>query len=95
MTTKTMLNIKIDSSLKKEAQKLAENFGLPLSTVISRKLKEFVEEREINFREYTQLNEKTQNEILEMSAEIKRGDMTNFSEPFETAEDFIKDLEKK
>ncbi len=82
MATKTMLNIKIDSRLKKEAQKLAKEFGLPLSTIISQKIKEFVEEREIRFREPLKLNKKTEEEILKMSEEIKRGDMSNFSGPF-------------
>ena len=87
-----MLNIKIDSSLKKEAQELAKSFGLPLSTIISRKLKEFVEEREIKFKENEcQMNKKTQKEILKRSEEVKKIGYENF-ETFETAEDAIKHL---
>ena len=91
-TSKTMLNIKIDAKLKKEAQKLAESFGLPLSTIITRKLKEFVEEREITFRESYKVNKKTEEELLKMSEEIKKGDMTNFVGPFDSVDEFIKDL---
>ena len=45
----TVINIKTDKILKKDAQRLAKNFGLPLSTVINTYLREFVREKRIIF----------------------------------------------
>ena len=46
--TKTLLNIKTDRSVKEEAQRIARELGVPLSTVINAYLKEFVREREVH-----------------------------------------------
>jgi addiction module RelB/DinJ family antitoxin len=45
--TKTILNIKTEKSIKREAQKVAEELGIPLGTAINAFLKQFVREREI------------------------------------------------
>ena len=42
-----MLSIKLDKSLKKEAQETAQEIGIPLSTAINSFLKQFVREKEI------------------------------------------------
>ncbi|MHB1316474.1 MAG: type II toxin-antitoxin system RelB/DinJ family antitoxin [Minisyncoccota bacterium] len=47
MNTKTLLTIKTDKNLKKEAQKVAEELGIPLSTFINATLKQFVRNKEI------------------------------------------------
>lgn len=47
MNTKTILNIKIDKTLKKEAQKTAQEVGLPLGTVLNVFLRQFVRDKEI------------------------------------------------
>jgi len=47
MNTKTLLTIKTDKNLKKEAQKVAEELGIPLSTFINETLKQFVRNKEI------------------------------------------------
>lgn len=46
---KTLLNIKADQEVKEEAQKVAREFGLPLSTIINAYLKEFIRDRELYF----------------------------------------------
>ena len=43
-----MLNIKIDSKLKQEAKKTAEALGIPLGTITSALLRQFVRDKEIN-----------------------------------------------
>ncbi len=91
-TKKTMLNVKIDLELKREAKKLADSFGLSLSTIVSKQLKDFIENRRITFEERYTPNEKTMKLLEEMNAEIEKGDFSNFSGPFETAEEFIKEL---
>jgi addiction module RelB/DinJ family antitoxin len=49
MNTQTILNIKTDKKLKAEAQKVAGELGVPLSTVLNAFLKQFVREKEITF----------------------------------------------
>jgi addiction module RelB/DinJ family antitoxin len=49
MNTKTLLTIKTDKVVKKNAQDVAEEIGVPLSTVINAFLKQFVRDREVNF----------------------------------------------
>lgn len=49
MNTHTILNIKTDKKLKAEAQKVAGELGVPLSTVLNAFLKQFVRDKEITF----------------------------------------------
>lgn len=44
---KTVLNSKVDADLKREAQKLAKELGVPLSLVVNGSLREFVRNREV------------------------------------------------
>lgn len=44
---KTVLNVKTDVEVKKAAQKLAKEIGVPLSTIVNAQLKRFVEERRV------------------------------------------------
>ncbi len=45
----TILNIKTDKKLKADAQKVAGELGVPLSTVMNAFLKQFVRDKEITF----------------------------------------------
>lgn len=49
MNTKTLLTIKTDKTIKKSAQSVAEEIGVPLSTVINAFLKQFVRDKEVSF----------------------------------------------
>ena len=49
MDTKTVLNVKTDRKLKKEAQKVARAIGLPLGAVINAYLRDFVREKRVIF----------------------------------------------
>lgn len=44
-----MINIKADREVKKRAQELAADLGLPLSTIINAYLRQFVREEEVYF----------------------------------------------
>ena len=91
----TVINIKTDKNLKKDAQKLAKNFGLPLSTVVNTYLREFVRERRIIFSEPPVPNAKTRKILDQALKDIKEG--KNLVGPFESAEDmdkFLDSLEK-
>lgn len=46
---KTILNIKTDKDLKEEAKAVAQELGVPLSTVVNAFLKQFVRDREVVF----------------------------------------------
>jgi len=92
-TTKTMINVKIDSKLKRKAQKMAKSFGLPLSTVVSRKLEEFVGEGQLVFEKPLVPNAKTAKLIDDTLRDYEKGKMENFSGPFKGADEFIKHLE--
>lgn len=46
---KTVINIKTDEEVKKNAQKLAEELGLSLSDVLNASLRNFIRTREVRF----------------------------------------------
>ncbi len=82
---KTMLNIKTDVKIKKEAQKTAKVLGLPLSVIINRYLKEFVHERRVEFSEPLIPNKKTQKLLAKIEKDIKAG--RNISPVFSSAKE--------
>ena len=88
--SKTLINIKTDTKVKKEAQKIAKELGVPLSTVVNAYLKEFVRERSVRLSLDPQPRPEVAKMLREASEDIKRG--RNISESFETAEDMIKSL---
>ncbi len=92
LSKKTMMNIKIDSGLKKRAQKVAESFGLPLSTVVARKLEEFVESESLIFKKPLVPNKKTAKLIKESIKNYEEWKKENFSGPFYNVEDAISHL---
>jgi len=47
MNTFTIINIKTDKKLKADAQKVASELGVPLSTVLNAFLKQFVRDKEV------------------------------------------------
>lgn len=84
---KTMLNIKMDADLKKKAQKVAKDLGLPLSVVINQYMKEFVSEKRIVFGGETP-NARTRRVLDKALADIESG--KNLSPAFDNAKDAIK-----
>ena len=46
---KTILNIKTDKKLKRDAQSIAKKIGVPLSTVVNSFLKQLVRDEEVVF----------------------------------------------
>ena len=88
--SKTLINIKTDTKVKKEAQKIAKELGVPLSTVVNAYLKEFVRERSVKLSLDPQLRPEVAKMLCEASEDIKKG--RNISGPFETAEEMIESL---
>lgn len=68
---KTLLNIKIDRSLKKKAQKTAKELGLPLGTIINAQLRDLVREKRIVFSTPLIPNTRTKNLLSKIEKDIK------------------------
>lgn len=88
-----MINIKTETSLKREAQRLAEDLGLSLSTVVNYFLKQFIAERKITFTDYPIPNKATQALLRQIEEDIKTN--RNMVGPFESVEDVIVSLKSK
>lgn len=85
---KTILNIKTDKALKLEAQKIAEEFGIPLGTILNAFLRQFVRNKSLNLDISYQPSKYLMDIIKESEEDLKKG---NFTGPL-SAEDFIKHL---
>lgn len=82
------VTVKIDASLKKDAQKLAKSLGLSLSAIVENKLREVVRERRIVFEEELTPNKKTAKELQKIEADVNAD--RNLSGSFKT----FKELEQ-
>ena len=88
--SKTLINIKTDTKVKKGAQKIAKELGIPLSTVVNAYLKEFVRERSVRLSLDPQPRPEVAKMLREASEDYKKG--RNVSGPFETTEEMIRSL---
>lgn len=90
---KTVLNVKVDPQLKKEAQEAAKAIGLPISTVVAAGLREFVRTRSITISDEPRLKPEVEAELLQISKDIRAG--RNLSPTFDSADDAIAWLKKE
>lgn len=88
--THTILNIKTDKKLKAEAKAVAEELGLPLSTVVNSFLKQFVRDKEITFSTHELPSPMLREAIKEAHAEYEAGELKVFT----NVEDLLADLNK-
>ena len=88
---KTIINFKISKSLKREAQELADEIGVPLSTVVLANLKDFVRSRSFIVSALPRLNPTIEHEIGEAIADYKQS--RNVSPKLVTAQDITTHLE--
>lgn len=70
---KTIINLKVNKNLKHEAQELADEIGVPLTTVITASLKEFVRSRSLSLSALPRLKPEIEKEIVEAIADYKKG----------------------
>jgi DNA-damage-inducible protein J len=86
----TILNIKTDKELKEQAQRIAKEIGVPLTTVVNSFLKQFVRDEEVTFS----AKEYKMTPYLEAMVEEARKEFAEgkTSGPFDNAEDLIKHL---
>ncbi|TSC67998.1 MAG: hypothetical protein G01um101466_582 [Parcubacteria group bacterium Gr01-1014_66] len=81
---KTLLSIKTDAEVKRGVKKIAEELGLPLSTIINAYLKQLLRERRVDFSLPLAPNKKTTKLLRQAHEDYKKG--RNISPVFETAE---------
>jgi len=81
---KTMINIKADSEIKENAQKLALELGLPLSGVINAFLRDFVRSRSISFSVTPKMSGALEIILGKIERDIQTG--KNMSPSFSSAE---------
>ena len=70
---KTLLNVKTDVKLKQEAQRVAQELGLPLGTIINAYLRELIREKKVVFSSPPTPNKKTQKLLKKIDADIRSG----------------------
>lgn len=81
----TVLNVKLDPELKRQAQAAAKAMGLPLSTVVAAGLRDFVRNRSITISDPPRLKPEVEAELLRISADAKKG--INVSPAFSNLDD--------
>lgn len=68
---KTLLNIKTEKGVKREAQKVAKELGLPLGTIINAYLRELVREKRVLFSAPPVPNKRTQQLLKKIRRDMK------------------------
>lgn len=87
---KTQVNLKIDPHVKKDAQKMAEEIGLSLSSVVNATLRQFARTGELELSVAPKMTSYLEDLVKEARLEFEAGKSRG---PFSTADDMIKSLE--
>ena len=90
---KTIFNVKLDKSLKHDAQALADELGVPLATVVIANLKEFVRSRSLTISALPRLKPEIEAELGEAISDYRKG--KNISAKLQDADavaDYLKQL---
>lgn len=90
---KTVLNVKVDEKLKRDAQTAAKAIGLPISTVVSAGLREFVRTRSITISDEPRLKPEIEAELLAIEQDITK--RKNLSPSFTNLEDARRWLDRE
>ncbi len=89
------LSIKIDPTVKQDAQHLAQQVGLPLGSLINGLLKDAIRKQSVTFSTHQerfpseQMTPQMEKIIEQAEQDIKNGETIG---PFDTVEDFLKAL---
>lgn len=86
---KTQVNLKIDSNVKKNAQKRAKELGLSLSSVVNATLSQFARTGELELSTAPRMTAYLEELVTEARKEYLAG---KTSGPFSTADDLMKHL---
>ncbi|MCX6809269.1 MAG: type II toxin-antitoxin system RelB/DinJ family antitoxin [Candidatus Berkelbacteria bacterium] len=84
---KTVINIKTDQETKEEAQKIARELGLSLSSIVNAYLKQVVRGQEVYFSTTCRMTHHLENILGE--AEMDIATRKNLSPAFDNADDAI------
>lgn len=84
---KTVISVKVDKDVRDRARKVAKKIGVPLSMVVNQQLRQFSDERRIEFYEPLIPNKKTRKILDEALRDIRKGRTDRFSGPFRTAKE--------
>ncbi len=87
---KTILNVKTDKEVKAQAQEVAKELGLPLSTVVNAFLKQFIRDKRVVFSTPHTMTPYLERVVARAEKDRKTG--RNVSGPFTTAEEMRKHL---
>ena len=88
-----VVTTKLDPQTKKEAQKAAEELGMPLSVVIKAFLKQFIRTKTVTFSARDEVpNEYLKNLMLQADKDLKEG---KTSPTFDNAKDALAFLDKQ
>ncbi len=79
---KTVISVKVDKDVRDNARKVAKKIGVPLSMVVNRQLKQFVEEQRIEFSVPLIPNAKTRKLLDQSLRDIREGNKAAFSPAF-------------
>ncbi|MBU2635269.1 type II toxin-antitoxin system RelB/DinJ family antitoxin [Patescibacteria group bacterium] len=69
---KTVINIKTDKEVKKNAKRVAEDLGFSLSAVINAYLKQFVRNKEVYFSVIPRMSSELEKLLGEIEIDIKK-----------------------
>ena len=92
---KTLINIKADKEVKEQAQKVAAELGMPLSTIINAYLKQFIQTKEVHFVAEGKLKPAVKKRLERLTKDVREG--KNVSGPFSSAEEmdaYLNSLDK-
>ena len=89
---KTLLNVKTDKKLKQDAQKVAQELGLPLGTIINAYLRELIREKKVVFSSPPIPNQKTQKLLKKIDADIQAGKNSTASFSYNEAIEYLDSL---
>lgn len=90
---KTVINIKIDKDIKKKAQELALELGVPLSTIVNVYLRQFIRTREFSFSLAYSMSPQLEKIIAEAEKDLEKN--KNLSPKFGDVKKAIDWLNKK
>ncbi len=90
--SKSVINFKVDSEIKKQAQELAQELGVPLSTVVNAQLKQFLRSRSFSVDASPVMTDALEDILCQVEKDRNAG--RNFSPTFTSVEDMFDHINK-
>lgn len=86
----SVVNVKVDQNVKKEAQEVAEELGFSLSSLVNGFLRQLIRTKTVNFSMGFEPTPYLEQMLIESGKQVKKGEVVSFSSP----EDALKYVEK-